>query len=69
MSNSANLSSVVLPMSNDEREEVGLLDAVDDIHGGVIVELKGPMDCKTFVSSLRASLSHWRQQVIPLVMK
>ncbi|XP_039125553.1 nudix hydrolase 2-like isoform X1 [Dioscorea cayenensis subsp. rotundata] len=64
MSNSANSSSVVLPMSNDEREEVGLLDAVDDIHGGVIVELKGPMDCKTFVSSLRASLSHWRQQGI-----
>ncbi|KAH7684091.1 Mn(2+)-dependent ADP-ribose/CDP-alcohol diphosphatase protein [Dioscorea alata] len=64
MSSSANSSSVVLPMSNDQREEVGLLDAVDDVHGGVIVELKGSMDCKTFVSSLRASLSHWRQQGI-----
>ncbi|KAJ0988240.1 hypothetical protein J5N97_006596 [Dioscorea zingiberensis] len=64
MSSSGSKSSVILPTSTDQREEVGLLHAVDDSHGGVIVELEGPMNCEAFVSSLRASISCWRQQGI-----
>ncbi|WOK92032.1 nudix hydrolase 2 isoform X4 [Canna indica] len=42
--------------------EVTLLPATNDNHGGVIVEMKDPMDSGTFISSLRASLEVWRQQ-------
>ena len=40
-----------------------LLTAVGDLHGGVTVDMKKPMDSKVFCSRLRASLSLWRQQV------
>ncbi|CAK7324498.1 unnamed protein product [Dovyalis caffra] len=39
-----------------------LLPASDDDHGGVIVEMKEPMDPDMFHAKLRASLSLWRQQ-------
>ncbi|CAI9756684.1 unnamed protein product [Fraxinus pennsylvanica] len=40
-----------------------ILDARDDDHGGVMVEMTNEsMDAGVFVSLLRASLSHWRQQ-------
>ncbi|KAH9793749.1 Nudix hydrolase domain-containing protein [Citrus sinensis] len=39
-----------------------LLTAVGDLHGGVTVDMKKPMDSKVFSSRLRASLSLWRQQ-------
>ncbi|KAI6704708.1 hypothetical protein NL676_007670 [Syzygium grande] len=42
--------------------EVKLLSSVEDHYGGVIVEMKEAMDSATFVSVLRASISHWREQ-------
>ncbi|XP_054776797.1 nudix hydrolase 2-like [Prosopis cineraria] len=41
--------------------EIKLLSSTDDDYGGVIVEMDGPMDSTTFLSILRASISHWRQ--------
>ncbi|XP_057962473.1 nudix hydrolase 2-like [Malania oleifera] len=46
----------------DEVQQVKLLAAENDDHGGVIVDLKGPMDSSVFVELLRGSISHWRQQ-------
>lgn len=40
-----------------------LLPAVNDDHGGVIVDLKEPMDQYSFGSRLTASLFHWKLQV------
>lgn len=42
---------------------VGLLSAVEDLHGGVRVELKEPLDYQEFVIRLSASLAQWRLQV------
>ena len=41
-----------------------ILSAKNDAHGGVIVEMKDPMDSQAFVTLLRASLLKWKQQVI-----
>ncbi|GMP52153.1 hypothetical protein CsSME_00018086 [Camellia sinensis var. sinensis] len=43
-------------------QQAELLFAVNDDHGGVIVEMKEPMDSKAFLSLLRASISQWKQQ-------
>ncbi|XP_028752705.1 nudix hydrolase 2-like [Neltuma alba] len=40
----------------------GLLNAVEDQHGGVIVNMNKRLDSKVFSSMLHASISHWRQQ-------
>lgn len=61
MSNSTNSSSVEPALLS---ENVQMLAAVDDDHGGVIVEMSKPMDAETFASSLRASLSDWKNKVI-----
>lgn len=58
---SINSSSLVTSQSTDQGE-VKLLDASNDSHGGVIVEMKNPMSSKDFISSLRASILNWRQQ-------
>lgn len=42
---------------------IELLTSTTDEHGGVIVEMDKPMDSATFVSILRASISHWKQLV------
>lgn len=55
------ISSLVMA---DKAEEVEHLTAVNDNHGGVIIELKAPMDPRAFTRSLRASISNWRQQGI-----
>lgn len=60
------LSSAVTPWSADQGEEVDLLTAFNDDHGGVIIDMKSPMSSKDFISSLRASILNWRQQVIIL---
>ncbi|KAJ7967840.1 Nudix hydrolase [Quillaja saponaria] len=44
-----------------EEQQVKLLTATHDDHGGVIVEMDQPMDSTAFVSILRASISQWRQ--------
>ncbi|CAD5175269.1 unnamed protein product [Musa acuminata subsp. malaccensis] len=63
MSILVNQSSVLGPELTDD-VEVALLSAVDDDHGGVIVELKEPMDPAAFHTSLRASISNWKKQGI-----
>ncbi|PON87970.1 Nudix hydrolase 6-like [Trema orientale] len=40
----------------------GILSAVEDLHGGVRVELKEPIDSQEFATLLSASLSQWRLQ-------
>ncbi|KAK1310862.1 Nudix hydrolase 2 [Acorus calamus] len=62
MSASPSPSSVAAPILTEDGEEIEFLPGVDDRYGGVIVEMKAPMDSVTFVSALRASLSNWRQQ-------
>lgn len=41
----------------------GLLKAVEDQHGGVIINIEEPMDSFDFASMLDVSLSQWRMQV------
>lgn len=55
------------PAAN-EVQQVELLDATDDDHGGVIVEMDKPMDSEVFAPILRASISHWKQQVVILIL-
>ncbi|XP_017699680.2 nudix hydrolase 2-like [Phoenix dactylifera] len=64
MSISTSPSPVAAPELTDQREEVELLPAVNDYYGGVIVEMKAPMDSGAFASSLRSSISIWRKQGI-----
>ncbi|KAJ1703665.1 hypothetical protein LUZ63_003444 [Rhynchospora breviuscula] len=64
MSNSANQSSVVGSILPEQGHEVELLNFVNDAYGGVIVEMKVPMDPTAFASSLRASISSWRKKGI-----
>ena len=51
-----------VPAAN-EVQLVEVLDATNDDHGGVLVEMDKPMDSEVFVPILRASISHWKQQV------
>ncbi|XP_054802197.1 nudix hydrolase 10-like isoform X2 [Prosopis cineraria] len=47
--------------AGDELQQVKLLTSTNDNYGGVIVEMDEPMDPTTFISILRASISHWKQ--------
>ncbi|KAJ1400362.1 NUDIX hydrolase domain [Sesbania bispinosa] len=47
--------------AEDQVQQIKLLTSTDDDHGGVIVEMDEPMDSTTFISILRASISHWKQ--------
>ncbi|GLU20616.1 hypothetical protein SLE2022_368070 [Rubroshorea leprosula] len=60
MSASARSSKPV--MGQSEVREAKLLDAINDRYGGVIVEMKVPMESAVFVSLLRASINQWRLQ-------
>ncbi|KAG7034015.1 Nudix hydrolase 7 [Cucurbita argyrosperma subsp. argyrosperma] len=50
-----------VPAAN-EVQLVEVLDATNDDHGGVLVEMDKAMDSEVFVPILRASISHWKQQ-------
>lgn len=50
-------------------EHAELLPATNDNHGGVIVDMEEAMDSEVFVTSLRASISRWRQQVVILIRR
>ncbi|KAG4946014.1 hypothetical protein JHK87_042021 [Glycine soja] len=50
--------------AEDQVQRVNLLTSTDDNYGGVIVELDQHMDSATFVSILRASVSHWKLLVL-----
>ncbi|XP_077237596.1 nudix hydrolase 2-like isoform X2 [Tasmannia lanceolata] len=62
MSNFASPLSDMVTLSADSGDAVEILNAVDDRYGGIIVDIKAPMDVSAFVFSLRASISKWRQQ-------
>lgn len=61
-SKSSPSSAQVAP--NEEVGEIKLLTSTNDDHGGVIVEMDESMDSTTFVSILRASISHWKKLVV-----
>jgi hypothetical protein len=44
-------------------ECVEILPSTNDAHGGVIVDLKDPMDPEIFATLLKSSLLQWRKQV------
>lgn len=44
-------------------QQINLLNAADDAFGGVVIEMKEPMDSDIFDTLLRASISHWRELV------
>ena len=50
-------------MSQQRVQQVELLSSVNDLYGGVVVNIEKPMDSEVFSPLLRASMSHWRQQV------
>lgn len=52
-----------LVMAETEKD-VELLSGVNDAYGGVIVEMKAPMDANAFSRALRASVADWRKQGI-----
>ncbi|MCI12584.1 nudix hydrolase 2-like, partial [Trifolium medium] len=43
-------------------ECVEILPATNDAHGGVIVDLKDPMDPEIFATLLKSSLLQWKKQ-------
>lgn len=55
-------------MPEDGVEQIELLSAVEDLHGGVVVDLKEVMDSEVFSSLLRASMSQWKQKVLFVVV-
>ncbi|KAK4846649.1 hypothetical protein QYF36_020278 [Acer negundo] len=54
--------STSIEKPENEVQNIELLSSVQDLYGGVMVEIKEPMDSKLFASMLGTSLSHWRQQ-------
>lgn len=49
--------------AQDPVQHIELLTSTDDDYGGVIVEIVDPIDSTTFLSILRASISHWKHLV------
>jgi len=50
--------------AEDQVPKIELLTWTNDEYDGVIVEMDKPMDSATFLSILRASISHWKQLVV-----
>ncbi len=66
MSSTTSLESMKEQMvPENEVEQVRLLNGVGDSYEGIIVEIKEHMDSRNFVPILRASISQWKQQVLP----
>lgn len=49
---------------NDNNKIHELLPAVNDEHGGVIVQLEGPMEPNVFHYMLKHSIREWKMQVL-----
>ncbi|XVE78305.1 hypothetical protein DITRI_Ditri13aG0133800 [Diplodiscus trichospermus] len=49
-------------VSENEVQQVELLTGVEDLYGGIILDVEKPMDSEAFASLLRASISQWKQQ-------
>lgn len=62
-SSTSSMSKAPQVAAEDELLQVKILTSTNDDHGGVIVEMNEPMDSTTFVSILRASISHWKHLV------
>nr|KJB42705.1 hypothetical protein B456_007G165700 [Gossypium raimondii]KJB42706.1 hypothetical protein B456_007G165700 [Gossypium raimondii] len=46
----------------NEVQQVELLAGVEDLYGGIIIDMEKTMDSEAFVPLLRASLSQWKQR-------
>jgi len=46
--------------------QIPLLEGETDNYDGVTVTMVEPMDSEVFTESLRASLSHWREEVLTI---
>ncbi|KAK4270867.1 hypothetical protein QN277_019635 [Acacia crassicarpa] len=57
----SSMSKAIQVAAGDELQQVKLLTSTNDKYGGVIVEMEEPIDPTTFISILRASISHWKQ--------
>lgn len=60
------ISTSSLPLPEEVMPE--LLSSVDDLYGGVRVDMVKPMDPQVFGTLLKASMSQWRQQVRTFVV-
>ncbi|XP_042479326.1 nudix hydrolase 2-like isoform X3 [Macadamia integrifolia] len=49
-------------VSENVAQPIELLHGVEDKYGGVILDMKDPLDSEVFVAALRASISKWRQE-------
>lgn len=49
-------------MEENRDQQVELLSCVEDLYGGVRVDIKHPLDSKAFATLLKASISQWKQQ-------
>lgn len=68
MSASTDSSLIVEQMAaEDHVQQIELLTSTNDDYDGVVVEMDQPMDSTTFVIILRASISNWKQQVVPII--
>lgn len=64
MANSTSSSPIVDQVCENGNQHVEILPAINDLHGGVIVEMQEAMDSQIFLVLLRASMAQWRQQVL-----
>lgn len=62
MSNSLDPSTLTDQIGGEAIDRIQLLPAKNDDHGGVIVDIKEPMDSNIFVDALKASMSQWRHE-------
>ncbi|XP_062078868.1 nudix hydrolase 10-like [Humulus lupulus] len=62
MANSSLGVELVHENGTQQVAEVELLPATNDDHGGIIVDMKEPMEPASFATLLRASMSQWRRQ-------
>jgi len=60
------MSATLASLAKEEEvpsKGINTLRAIEDQHGGVIVNIENPMDSSVFSSLLEASISQWREQV------
>ncbi|XVE72565.1 hypothetical protein DITRI_Ditri11bG0048600 [Diplodiscus trichospermus] len=63
MSTSTSASAIEKQIApENEAQQVELLPGVEDLHGGIMLNMEKPMGSEAFTSSLGASISQWKQQ-------
>ncbi|MBA0617851.1 hypothetical protein Godav_027266 [Gossypium davidsonii] len=63
MSTSTNTLAIEKKMvPGNKVQQVELLAGVEDLYGGIIIDMEKTMDSEAFVPLLRASLSQWKQR-------